>query len=159
MIYDRWDASNVHRWHTARSFALRNSGDTNAAHTHRCVTLLVSLWPESTAKDVMIMHIHDHAEKLVGDVSGQTKVDMPELKSALDTAEQHELARIWPDMPLYWTPRHQLCDKLDAYLWMLHVDPAEAQRDDWLAAFVAIESIASGNGLLRPVRTIIADAY
>lgn len=106
-IYKAWLGGGVNRWHIHDSPALRNSGDTNWAHSGR-VAQLVHLFG-GTSEEILIALFHDAPEKETGDKKAGSK-------TAADYEREAEVSR---EMGLDFqkTPLVHMCDKLDAYLW------------------------------------------
>ena len=122
---------NVNRWHQNASYALRNSGDNNAAHTGRMAYLCSRLHPNPTvALYEAILH-HDAAEKMLGDLGYNVKVGA---YGAAYKAEQDRLNAVhgWAspatDMDARWL---KYLDRLDAYLWAKSVDPSVLDTNEW----------------------------
>lgn len=132
-IYNVWKAGGVNRWHHSDSFALRNSQDTNWGHQCRTATLMYLLFPDSSSSAIMYALTHDNPEKLTGDISGPTKRADAEIDLHLKGLE--EQWQIDHDTNFSLSKREymgfQLCDKLDAILWMLTVAPSLRKRLDW----------------------------
>jgi len=106
-IHTIWKAGGVNRWHYHDNPQLRNSGDTNWAHSGR-VAQLVHLFG-GTDEEVRIALFHDAPEKTTGDVKAGGKDDEAYEREAAIGAEM--------GVPTDKTPLVHMCDKLDAYMW------------------------------------------
>lgn len=110
----------VNRWHSHPSRLLRQSGDTIHAHSARCAMLLAWLNPKADLRGVIF---HDAAETITGDIpyGAKRRWQMPDMQDA-----ERDLG-----IATICAPWIKLVDNLDAYLWMLDVDPREKEKPDW----------------------------
>ena len=120
----------VNRWHSNPSRNLRNSGDTIHAHSARCCLLLTWLNPSASAAMIIDCLRHDAPETITGDTPYGMKRASATLKSALDGVEDHACAVLGIRKPIC-DPWIKLADNLDAYLWMLDVEPSLKDQLDW----------------------------
>lgn len=136
-LADLWGAGFVNRWHTHPHPGLRNAQDTTGAHAWRVailVTMIGSDTPSAEAgqvlTDVMAALFHDAPESHTGDLSNPFKTDNPEVVDALGQYE-----RKWyldRQVPVFeMTPMVKLCDRLDAYLFMLVHAPDLMHNAAW----------------------------
>lgn len=116
----------VTRWHSNPDMAW--TGQTNAEHSYGVAVLAIGLFPD----DVELLRaaiLHDAPESGVGDLSGKSKRDNPDLKAAYDAVE----ARRCEEFGISWesSQRLKLCDQLEAYLYVAHRNPRLLKTDDW----------------------------
>lgn len=116
----------VTRWHSNPDMAW--TGQTNAEHSYGVAVLAIGLFPD----DVELLRaaiLHDAPESGVGDLSGKSKRDNPELKAAYAAVE----ARRCEELGISWesSQRLKLCDQLETYLYVAHRNPRLLKTDDW----------------------------
>ena len=130
-----WRSGLVNRWHANPSPALRNSGDTTAGHAQRVAVLMVKLWPDTSAADLVAALLHDAPECITGDMPRGCPA-----KPAMAALEGDWMARHGvpgPSLP----QRLRLCDSLDAWLWCQLCAPdrlADAEWQDHRAEIIAL---------------------
>ena len=148
-----WAAGHVNRWHTNDSHALRNSHDSNHQHSARVALLIMHLFPDADIQLIKAAPHHDLPEKKTGDMSGETKREIPELANILETAEAD-----WHfanGTVITKDPRLKLCDSIDAILWAWSVDPALMARDDWQRHIQQVLTSAGALGVRDQVKEIL----
>ena len=135
----------VARWHSHPSRLLRQSGDTIHAHSARCAILMAWINPSATAQQLRHCILHDAAETITGDIpyGAKRRWAFPDMQDA--EADLHIRTECDP-----WI---KLVDNLDAYLWMLDVDPRLKNATDWQdmrasivtqAAFLGVSDVVIG---------------
>jgi 5'-deoxynucleotidase YfbR-like HD superfamily hydrolase len=87
------------------------------------------LWPDDTGLMIACLY-HDLPESVTGDVPSDAKAENPELRAALCDAEAKVAAE--NGWPVGSGDHLKFLDRLDAYLWMLRVAPAEQLNPDWM---------------------------
>lgn len=144
--YRAWLSGGVNRWHINDTPALRNSQDTNWAHSGR-VAQLVALFG-GTPDEVLIALFHDAGEKITGDKRGGSK-------TSHDYATEAEAAKTL-GLETSKTPLVHLCDKLDGYLWArLH---GSGLSSGWINDLDRLIEMSKIIGLEDEVSVIIAMA-
>jgi len=144
--YKLWLSGGVNRWHQQDNPVLRNSNDTNWAHTGRVAQLVFAFGGSS--EEILTALFHDICEKKTGDKCDGSK-------DVNDYVAENKVAA---DMGMYYpkTPLVHLCDKLDAYLWArLH---GSGLSDDWQMSLLKIDKMAFDLGLADQVTQIVTDA-
>lgn len=155
-----WKAGLVSRWHTNPHHGLRNSGDINHAHSARVAQLWRCLDPEFGGDDALAALDHDLWESVIGDMSGETKRANPDFARVLAAHEAalHMEHGTCGDI----TPRQatwlKLCDKLDAVLWAISIDPGLMDREDWIAQIEDVLSRSLDLGVYHVVEAAIRGA-
>ena len=125
----------INRWHCQPT--LRDSGDTVSAHSAR----VASLCHSQAARKGYPLHDsdlpyaalhHDAAEQVLGDVPAPAKARFPALARAYARAEAHVMAEMGLAvcLPPQEAAMLDLCDKLDALMWMDRCGYTGADRDD-----------------------------
>lgn len=156
-----WRASFVRRWHTHPDLAA--SGDTNAGHQQRTALLVLHLHPDPSREMLIEALTHDQGEVGPGDVSGPAKRRNPDLATMVAFYEAEEIREQGiretglPDPEKRFVT---MCDRLDAYLWMLHHNMRLAKRMDWHKSKVAILEMSHefGSPVMGKVERILAAA-
>lgn len=150
-----WRSGFVNRWHSHHSHALRNSQDTTGGHGYRVALLLKSLNPEADANLILFALTHDAQESVTGDIPHGMKrhymfnVFLKEQER--DAADEMELPVVDEDDEI-WI---KLCDKLDAYLWVMSVEPSLIDTPDWDDEYERIMQMAEELGVEDAVRGLV----
>lgn len=138
-LIDVLSAGRVARWH--QNPQLSWTKDHLDGHQGRVARFFLALWPsEATAAVLINALIHDDGELVSGDIAaiyGKT----PEHQECEKNAQK----KIWGNQaPITKRQEKQirLCDKLDAYAWMLARDCNLQHRPDWRAALRNIHNLA-----------------
>ncbi len=157
-IRDLWSSGFVNRWHTHNDARLRNSQDTNDAHSARVAKLYIVLAPlvgqNRRASELGWCILHDVPEKVTGDIAYETKRIHPEIKPYLDDMS----AMVWEHFDIgevIDTPLGKLCDQLDATLFADMVAPDLLARPDWVAQTVVLLDRAEALGIRRVVSDLV----
>lgn len=133
-IHTAWMSGGVNRWHQHSNPALRNSHDTNWAHSGRVAQLVFLMG--GTAEEVIIALFHDAGEKITGDKRAGTK-DQDAYDAESEAA--NSIGLYYPKTDLV-----HMCDKLDAYLWArLHGSGLSARWEE-NKAFILSEAETLG---------------
>ena len=131
----QWRATFVRRWH--RNADLADTTDPIGGHSARVALLLLNYWPMSSVFAITHALTHDLGEAYAGDVPGNIKRQHPELAEALEEVEALGAKMMGiadPNCTAREMAQVNLCDKLDAYLWMRHHKPGLANDPDWKAS-------------------------
>lgn len=131
----QWRATFVRRWH--RNPDLADTNDPIGGHSARVALLLLNYWPLSSVFAITHALTHDLGEAYAGDVPGNIKRQHPELAGALEEVEAlgaKMMGVAYPNCTAREMAQVNLCDKLDAYLWMRHHKPGLANDPDWQAS-------------------------
>jgi hypothetical protein len=154
-IMAAWRAGFTRRWHSNPDMA--QFDDPVCGHSGRVAVLAVMLFPSRIAV-MRAAVLHDLGEGAVGDMNGDTKRRNPDLAAMLDRLEDAAVQ----DMGLPFVSLSesdvrclQLCDWLDAWLFMMLRAPHLAGRDDWAAYRVKIGALAEGLGVGGPVARLM----
>lgn len=131
IIYQAHSLLMVNRWHMSDSHALRNSGDTNAAHTGRMATMASLHHQKPTAALYEAILHHDAPEKYLGDPGHNVKVGT--YGTAYTEAEtaiiaEHGFFTAITEHDARWL---KFLDRLDAYLFTKAVDPSQLELPEW----------------------------
>ena len=129
--YDLIRSGLVRRWHANPDLA--HSGETNGHHQWVVASLVLALHPDPSPALVREALWHDVGELRAGDLSAPFKDANPEFAGAHAKYEREARSDI---CGVIWLDRDEarwlkFCDRLAAYLWMLHAAPACAGRQDW----------------------------
>lgn len=136
-----WKSGCVARWHSNIDPYLRNSGDTTGEHSHRVALLILMLHPMPSAHLLSCALTHDSAELFTGDMpspmkSGNFKVLMEtyeeEIAKRFEFPSPTGRDKMWLDM----------CDKLDAVLWVREHAPHQLASPDWLDVWMNVTKLA-----------------
>lgn len=129
----QWRATFVRRWH--RNPDLADTNDPISGHSARVALLLLNYWPMSSVFAITHALTHDLGEAYAGDVPGDIKRQHPELAKELEKVEALGAKMMGiedPNCTAREMAQVNFCDKLDAYLWMLHHKPGLLANDpDW----------------------------
>jgi hypothetical protein len=123
----QWRATFVKRWH--RNPDLADTNDPISGHSARVALLLLFAITHALT--------HDLGEAYAGDVPGDIKRQHPELAKELEKVEALGAKMMGiedPNCTAREMAQVNFCDKLDAYLWMLHHRPQLADDPDWQAS-------------------------
>ena len=134
-LLTQWRATFVRRWH--RNPDLADTNDPIGGHSARVALLLLNYWPLSSVFAITHALTHDLGEAYAGDVPGNIKRQHPELAEALEEVEALGAKMMGvadPNCTAREMAQVNLCDKLDAYLWMRHHKPGLANDPDWQAS-------------------------
>jgi hypothetical protein len=137
-----WQATLTQRWHTNPHLA--HSGDSNAGHAGRVALLAVLLFPSRPQLHTAAI-LHDLGEAAVGDMNGEAKRRSPVLAGLLHDMEREAIAAMgirYPTLTEADAAALALCDRLDAWLWMMHRAPQLKHRADWLDMAGGIVALA-----------------
>ena len=127
-----WRASFTRRWHSNPD--LCDTVDPISSHQGRTALLLVSLFPDCSFELLRAALIHDQAEVRTGDLPYDVKRDCPGAMDILRVAEVREMEDQnldFPELPEPDQRRLKLCDRLDAWLWMMRHARHLSARRDW----------------------------
>jgi len=153
-----WRSGGTLRWHANQSHALRQSQDSVAGHQCRTAQLLFALHPAPTCDLIFAALHHDAAEAGTGDLPAPAKRRWPTLKCAYQQAE----AGVQADLGLLFalTRAEQdwlaLADRMDALLWVQHIDPAATLRPDWHAHVNDVLKRAAALGCSHAVMEVLS---
>ena len=131
----QWRATFVRRWH--RNPDLADTNDPISGHSARVALLLLNYWPMSSVFAITHALTHDLGEAYAGDVPSDIKRQHPELAKELEKVEALGAKMMGiadPNCTAIEVAQVNFCDKLDAYLWMLHLRPQLADDPDWQAS-------------------------
>jgi len=127
-----WDMTHTARWHSNPCHALRQSGDTVAAHMGRMCLDALRYFPGAEMVLIEAILEHDLPEVFTGDWSPDEKRNIAGLRYALDVVEGIVLAHIGAlDLEPITLDRLKFLDRLDAYKWARHVAPDVLAGDGW----------------------------
>lgn len=163
-----WSSGMVNRWHTNSDPRLRNSGDTNDAHSARVAKLVYAFAgaTHSVRDDVDLYNameqaiLHDCPEKVTGDVGYETKRKVPEMRHLLADMDD----KYWSDLGLAPLPRDLdpivvLADQVDALLLCQLNAPDLWKRNDWRNHAEKVLGMAAEIGLAKLVTDLIYGGY
>ena len=142
-----WQSFNVTRWHANPDIRLRNSGDTVGSHVARVCALHQMLFGNDTGLIGALWH--DAAEIVTGDLPYGSPIDKSDAEA--------EFCKRYSILIIEYTSV-KLCDRLDAYLWMLAVAPDLRHKPEWLDALACINSIAAELRVGDAVHKLITEA-
>jgi 5'-deoxynucleotidase YfbR-like HD superfamily hydrolase len=149
-----WKSGCTKRWHCNIDHRLRESGDTVGAHTYRALMLLLMLNPLPSAHLIACLATHDTPEVFTGDMPGPMKRGA--VKEMMDHYESEIIKKYKLPVPsgkdLLWV---ELCDKLDAILWVRERSPHLLRAYDWIEAWAKILSIADTLGVRDKVEELV----
>jgi len=131
----QWRATFVRRWH--RNPDLADTNDPISGHSARVALLLLNYWPLSSVFAITHALTHDLGEAYAGDVPSDIKRQHPELAKELKKVEAMGAKMMGiedPNCTAIEVAQVNFCDKLDAYLWMLHHRSQLADDPDWQAS-------------------------
>jgi hypothetical protein len=136
-LADLWGAGFVNRWHTHPHPGLRNAQDTTGAHAWRVAILATMISADNpevnlptVISDVMAALFHDAPERATGDLAYPFKKANPDVVQRLETYEHEWLSE--RGVPKFqFSPMVKLCDRLDAYLFMLVHAPDLMHNPEW----------------------------
>lgn len=124
-----WHTGQINRWHT--NPRLRNSGDSNDAHSNRMAKLALWLFPDDCDVNLLAeIVMHDAGESVTGDVPSHAKTGP--LGSEVRARERHfreENGLIYSLSPRQWAILGFL-DLLDAWLWAQQNSAYDKTWDD-----------------------------
>lgn len=117
----------VRRWHTNPHLA--HTVDTVDAHSARVAKLLITLWPSSSRNAIMYAITHDAGEYRTGDIPATFSKSAEIVK-----AEKAARTELWNvAVTTQEMLRIKFVDKLDAYMWVRHHEPACLLDAYWTA--------------------------
>lgn len=152
-----WRAGRVARWHT--NPLMSGSGDFNDAHSLRVAVLALQLKPDLSREAVIHAIGHDLGEHAVGDISWDAKQQLPkDIMDAIDDVELSARASLGfarVDKNDHDIRIVKLCDWLDAWAWMMHVQPRLGRRKDWVDQRRLCQTIANDLLVGREVEQFI----
>jgi hypothetical protein len=126
-----WLATFTRRWHANPD--LCHTVDPVGWHSGRMGVLALHIWGDGVSRDLLVACLcHDLGEHMTGDVAWPAKQDKA-LGEALDRIEEASLKAMGMAYSLTGDDARRLkyLDRLDAYLWVLHNQPAALERDGW----------------------------
>ena len=134
-----WRATFTRRWHANPDMC--HSIDPVGWHSGRMGVLALHIWGSAASRDLLAACLcHDLGEHMTGDVAWPAKQDSA-LGAALDRIEEQSLHEM--GMAYSITPddlrKLKFLDRLDAYLWVLHVNPGILDGDGWPEALAWLE--------------------
>lgn len=148
-----WKSGCVKRWHNNVDRNLRESGDATAAHQWRSTMLLLMLHPLPSAHLLACMLTHDVPEIVTGDTPGPMKVGL--LGQALEVLEAQTAEAFHLPVPSErdkaWI---DLCDKLDALLWVKEHAYYLMHTPEWGRAWEAMLELADALGVRDKVEAL-----
>lgn len=134
----------THRWHTNPWLA--QTTDRLDGHQGRVARLAIALWPDASRDLIIAALTHDDGESITGDTPyphGKT--------TEQERAEAAARIIVWnrraPMLSSQDESRLRFCDRLDAYLWMIHHAPQCKNTDDWQDARTWIDHEATRLGV------------
>lgn len=144
-----WRASLVTRWH--QNPDLNHTTDYTCGHSARVQLLILCLTQYPSAELMRAALLHDLGEYFTGDIARPTKTKYPTFSAELAEMEQQavidNLGFEIPALSEFEQKLLNLADKLDAYLWALHHNPAVAIiAEDWKASRNILYTLAEGCG-------------
>lgn len=150
-----WASGYVKRWHSHPVRALRESGDTTGAHSHRMAMLLLMLHPtQPSAHLLSCILTHDTAEMYTGDAPAPVKDTF--LGKAYAKTEEIFSRNLGLPIPSQSDQKWvMLCDKLDAYLWMRDIASAVCVTQPVLEMLADIRVLAEDLGVLDSVARLV----
>jgi hypothetical protein len=153
-------SGSVHRWH--QNVAMAWTGQTNADHQGRCVSLLFLLNRKPSVALVRHVATHDAGEMDAGDLSYVFKQARPELAAdhaGHEATFRQALFGADPALTMAEADWARLIDRLEALCWVLHRNPAEYDRaaSGWPAAEISILELAKSLDCGAAVRGLLHD--
>lgn len=159
-------AGRVRRWHT--NTALSWTDDYVDGHAGRVARLLLALHPAPTLELLAAALTHDDGEVMTGDLPWRTKHYMEQQRRAEhESNEAAARAFIWCDVPgegeRRWPledhrPWLDLCDNLDAWMWVQHKAPDALKEGGWPDRHRSLLTQATLLGCLEPVQALLGAA-
>lgn len=158
-----WNAGRVRRWHTHPH--LSRTDDFNDGHQGRVARLLLALFP-NVARDTLLTGLihaltHDDGEAGTFDIPSPVAARvLPNVRDELAYQERAARQALWRDVVPHapdgaTAQAVHLCDKLDAWLWMLHHHPALRLRSDWTKDADKIRALAIGLNVIDAVAPLL----
>ena len=149
-----WKSGCVKRWHSSIDRGLRESGDDVGSHSHRVAMLLLMLHPLPSAHLIACALTHDAAEVFTGDMPGPMKVG--NLKTMMEHYEA-EIAKkfdlpVPSDKDMSWI---NLCDKLDAILWVREHAQHLLVTPDWIEQWEYIIKMSKALNVYEKVEELV----
>lgn len=150
-----WKSGCVKRWHSSIDRNLRESGDNTGSHSHRVAMLILMLHPLPSAHLLACALTHDTPEVFTGDIPGPFK--QGDLKVMMERFEL-EIAKRY-DLPLpkdkdrYWL---NLCDKLDAVLWVREYAHYMLHTSDWIDEWEKVLTMGVALGVKDKLDELVA---
>lgn len=137
-----WKSGCVKRWHCNLDHRLRESGDTTGAHSQRMAMLLLMLHPLPSAHLISCVITHDSQEILTGDLPATAKKGAIGLVMAEYERQvsEHFALPVPSEKDKKWV---DLCDKLDAVLWVKEHAPYLLVANEWLQEIDRVKGMAS----------------
>lgn len=150
-----FNAGRGRRWHM--NPALSWTDDYLDGHQGRCARLALALFPDDRdLRDYLLTH--DDGESATGDIPWDVKRRLrPDVAVYLHRLEVSSRAAIWGRVTLSLpsAQRGDLCDRLDAYMWAAHKQPAVLAQQDFRDMRAEIEALAIACGVIDAVLPVI----
>jgi len=148
-----WQSGYTRRWHNNIDYRLRESGDDTGSHQWRTAMLLLMLHPLPSAHLISCALTHDVPEIVTGDVPSPAK--QGEMRKVLDHLESEVGAALGipttSEKDKKWV---ELCDQLDAWLWVRERSPAQLVTKNWKNTRERILEIAEELGVKDKVEML-----
>lgn len=150
-----WRSGFLNRWHTNDDDRLRNSRDTNDAHSNRVAKLCYMLNPDDY-RAIVHATMHDCPEKLTGDVSYVVKRVQPEMVALLAKMDAFYWESVGVDpVPNGSTPLCRLADQIDSLLFCQTYAPDLWRRADWQDHYAHVMAMAAAYGVTDVVQALV----
>lgn len=147
-----WKSGFVRRWHSHPDLASTNQ--TNAAHQWGVAIIAMHLFPDDD--DLLkAALLHDVGEVNLGDLSAPAKRSKPILAKAYKEAEDLNMATMDVPIPECSKNRLDLCDMLEAFLWVQHHQREVLETISWLDQIQRMCWIAEEEGVLENLMKIV----
>lgn len=150
-----WRASFTRRWH--QNPDLCDTVDPISGHQGRVALLLLTLFPNASRELIIAAVTHDQGEQASGDLAFDTKADLGPLYAPLRDVEHRErdAQGFVPNIANCETRILKLCDRLDAWLWMMRHHPGLDDRPDWSRQREEMVQVAIDLDVDEPVMELI----
>lgn len=160
--YELYSSGFVNRYHNHPSPGLRNAQDTTDGHSNRMLKIYMMLFDFPNLHTMAYICMHDAAEGTTGDMPYLTKINNPELKSALDDVEEYRLEELYgcfpfPSAELNWEEKLKvkLVDLLESFLFQCIHAPHRMKMPDEMVLFWSIQSRGYDLGIRETVRSLM----
>ena len=152
-----WKASFTRRWHS--NYDLADTLDYVAGHQGRVALLMLALKPDVSRVALIHAITHDQGEVATGDVSAMVKRAMShDCRDQLAFCEAEEVIAQFGDLQnltVMETMLLRLCDRLDAWMWMMRHARHLYAREDWQKQLAETQDLAAVLGLDEEVESLI----